>query len=119
MVAPAAQAAEVLAAEGVGCGVVNCRLSKPLESAMLESLAPRHRIRVTVEEGTTVHGLGASLAETLQPAHPEVRVVALGVPDRLVEQAPRAEQLELFGLTAAGIARRITALQHEESLEAR
>jgi deoxyxylulose-5-phosphate synthase len=48
-----------------------------------------------------------------------VRVVALGVPDRLVEQAPRAEQLELFGLTASGIARRITALQHEESLEAR
>ena len=31
----------------------------------------------------------------------------------------RADQLELFGLTAAGIARRITALQHEESLEAR
>ena len=29
------------------------------------------------------------------------------------------EQLEVFGLTAAGIARRITALQHEESLEAR
>ena len=39
--------------------------------------------------------------------------------DRLIEQAPRAEQLERFGLTAAGIARRITALQHEESLEAR
>ena len=43
----------------------------------------------------------------------------LGVPDRLVEQAPRADQLELFGLTAAGIARRIAALQHEESFEAR
>ena len=78
-----------------------------------------HRILVTVEEGTIVNGFGAYLAETLQTTHPEVRVVALGVPDRLIEQAPRAEQLELFGLTAAGIARRITALQHEESLEAR
>ena len=74
---------------------------------------------VTVEEGTIVNGFGAYLAETLQTTHPETRVVALGVPDRLVEQAPRAEQLETFGLTAGGIARRITALQHEESLEAR
>jgi hypothetical protein len=46
-------------------------------------------------------------------------VVALGVPDRLIDQAPRAEQLDTFGLTASGIARRIAALQHEESLEAR
>ena len=85
----------------------------------LESLAQQHSILVTVEEGTIVNGFGAYLAETLQTTHPEVRVVALGVPDRLIEQAPRAEQLDSFGLTAAGIARRITALQHEESLEAR
>ena len=119
MVQPATQAAELLAADGVDCAVVNCRFLKPLDSALLESLVQRHRILVTVEEGTIVNGFGAYLAETLQTTHPEVRVVALGVPDRLVEQAPRAEQLELFGLTAAGIARRITALQHEESLEAR
>ena len=66
-----------------------------------------------------MNGFGAYLAETLQTTHPEVRVVALGIPDRLIEQAPRAEQLEACGLTAAGIARRITALQQEESLEAR
>jgi len=46
-------------------------------------------------------------------------VVPLGVPDRLVEQAPRADQLELFGLTAAGIARRLRALHSEESVEVR
>ena len=119
MVQPAVQAAELLARDGVDCAVVNCRFLKPLDSALLESLVQRHRILVTVEEGTIVNGFGAYLAETLQTTHPEVRVVALGVPDRLVEQAPRADQLELFGLTAAGIARRITALQHEESLEAR
>jgi 1-deoxy-D-xylulose-5-phosphate synthase len=119
MVAPALQAAELLAADGVDCAVVNCRFLKPLDSALLESLVQRHRILVTVEEGTIVNGFGAYLAETLQTTHPEVRVVALGVPDRLIEQAPRGEQLELYGLTAPGIARRITALQHEESLEAR
>ena len=119
MVQPAQQAADLLAPEGVDCAVVNCRFLKPLDQGMLESLLQRHRTIVTVEEGTIVNGFGAYLAETLQTTHPEVRVVALGVPDRLIEQAPRAEQLELFGLTPAGIARRIAALQHEESLEAR
>ena len=119
MVLPAVEAADLLAQDGVDCAVVNCRFLKPMDTAMLESLAQEYRILVTVEEGTIVNGFGAYLAETLQTTHPEVRVVALGVPDRLIEQAPRAEQLDTYGLTAAGIARRITALQHEESLEAR
>jgi 1-deoxy-D-xylulose-5-phosphate synthase len=119
MVLPALEAAELLAADGNDCAVVNCRFLKPMDGAMLEALTQQYRTLVTVEEGTIVNGFGAYLAETLQTTHPEVRVVALGVPDRLIEQAPRAEQLETFGLTATGIARRITALQHEESLEAR
>jgi 1-deoxy-D-xylulose-5-phosphate synthase len=119
MVLPAVDAAEILAQDGIDCAVVNCRFMKPMDAAMVEALTQQHRILVTVEEGTIVNGFGAYLAETLQTTHPEVRVVALGVPDRLIEQAPRAEQLDSFGLTAEGIARRVTALQHEESLEAR
>jgi 1-deoxy-D-xylulose-5-phosphate synthase len=119
MVPPAVRAAELLAADGIDCAVVNARFLKPLDLSMLELLVQEHSILVTIEEGTIVNGFGAYLAETLQTTHPEVRVVALGVPDKLIEQAPRAEQLELYGLTGAGIARRITALQHEESLEAR
>jgi 1-deoxy-D-xylulose-5-phosphate synthase len=119
MVQPAREAAELLAADGIECAVINARFLKPLDHAMLDLLLREHRTLVTVEEGTIVNGFGASLAESLQTTHPEARVVALGVPDRLIEQAPRLEQLEQFGLTAAGIARRIAALQHEESLEAR
>jgi 1-deoxy-D-xylulose-5-phosphate synthase len=82
-------------------------------------LAAQHRTLVTVEEGTIVNGFGASLAAMLQTTHPEVRVIALGVPDRLIEQAPRADQLEACGLTAGGIARRLRALHSEEGVEAR
>jgi 1-deoxy-D-xylulose-5-phosphate synthase len=119
MVQQALGAADRLSAEGVDCTVVNCRFLKPMDEGMLEALVQRHRVLVTVEEGTVVNGFGAYVAETLQTTHPETRVVALGVPDRLLDQAPRAEQLETFGLTADGIARRIVALRREESLEAR
>ncbi|HET9294225.1 MAG TPA: 1-deoxy-D-xylulose-5-phosphate synthase [Gemmatimonadales bacterium] len=119
MVEPSFKAAELLGAEGLDCTVVNARFLKPLDRATLESLLTDHRVLVTVEEGTVVNGFGAYLAETLQTIDPEVRVIALGVPDRLIEQAPRAEQLAAFGLTPEGIARRVAALHGEESVGAR
>jgi 1-deoxy-D-xylulose-5-phosphate synthase len=119
MVLPALTAAERLAAEGLDCGVVNCRFLKPLDSGCLEGLAHEYRTFVTIEEGTVVNGFGAYLSEVVQTIYPEVRVVALGVPDRLIEQAPRAEQLEAFGLTPDGLARRIRTLHSEESIAAR
>jgi 1-deoxy-D-xylulose-5-phosphate synthase len=119
MVQPSLAAAEHLASEGIDCAVVNCRFLKPMDTAMLDGLAQTFRTLVTVEEGTIVNGFGAMLSEKLQTTHPETRVIALGVPDKLIEQAPRAEQLENFGLSAGGIARRLRALHSEESVEAR
>jgi 1-deoxy-D-xylulose-5-phosphate synthase len=119
MVQPALAAAEQLAADGIDCSVVNCRFLKPLDEAMLASLTRGHRVLVTIEEGTIVNGFGAHLAERMQTMAPDVRVVALGVPDRLIDQAPRADQLAACGLTADGIARRVAALAHEESFEPR
>jgi 1-deoxy-D-xylulose-5-phosphate synthase len=121
MVFPSLEAAEALAEDGIDVTVVNCRFLKPLDTATLESLLQSHDRLVTVEEGAVVNGFGAYLAERLQTTHPEVHSVALGVPDQLQEHAPRARQLERFGLTADGIARRIRSLlrHEEESLEPR
>ena len=119
MVLPALEAARRLAEDGIDCSVVNCRFLKPMDTGVLEAMLQRHGLIVSIEEGTVVNGFGAYLSERLNTTHPSARVVALGVPDRLMEQAPRAQQLESFGLTAEGIARRVRALAQEESLEAR
>jgi 1-deoxy-D-xylulose-5-phosphate synthase len=119
MVQPALAAADALAAEGFDVSVVNARFLKPMDREMLEALARDHRLLVTVEDGTVVNGFGAALAALVQTAAPEVRVVALGVPDRTYEHAPRAQQLADVGLTGDGIAKRIRALAAEESLSPR
>ncbi|HET7791044.1 MAG TPA: 1-deoxy-D-xylulose-5-phosphate synthase, partial [Gemmatimonadales bacterium] len=119
MCGPALAAAEALAAEGFDPTVVNCRFLKPYDRPLLEALMREHRLLVTIEDGVVVNGFGASLAATVELAAPEVRVVALGVPDRTYEHAPRARQLELVGLSAAGIAERVRALAAEESLTPR
>jgi 1-deoxy-D-xylulose-5-phosphate synthase len=118
MVQPALEAAGRLAAEGLDPAVVNCRFLKPVDSAMLEELTRRCRLMVTVEEGVVANGFGAFLAGQLAP-RPDVRVVPLGIPDIIHDQASRADQLAMFGLTGEGIAHRVSALHREESLQAR
>ncbi len=119
MCQPALEAAELLGADGVDVSVVNARFLKPMDREMLDALAQSHKLLVTVEDGTVVNGFGAALAALVQTTAPDLRVVALGVPDRTYEHAPRAQQLADVGLTGAGIAARIRALAAEESLTTR
>ena len=107
------------AAEHLDATVVNARFLKPMDREMLDAVVRDHKLLVTVEDGTVVNGFGAALAGLVQTTAPDVRVVALGVPDRTFEHAPRAQQLEEVGLTGTGIAARIRALAAEESLTAR
>ena len=107
------------AAEDLDATVVNARFLKPMDREMLDAVVRDHKLLVTVEDGTVVNGFGAALAGLVQTTAPDVRVVALGVPDRTFEHAPRAQQLEEVGLTGTGIAARIRALAAEESLTAR
>ena len=119
MVAPALDAAERLAKEGLDAAVVNCRFLKPYDHELLDRVVQESRVIVTVEEGTVVNGFGAFLGRELAESHPDVRVDALGVPDQLMEQAPRAVQLARMGLDGEGIARRVLTYHHEGTLEAR
>ncbi len=116
MVQQALQAADTLSAEGLDVTVVNCRYLKPYDEVTLHALCAHHRILLTVEEGTVVNGFGAMLAAVVERVEPNVRVVAHGVPDRIVYAASRARQLAGCGLDAAGIATRIRTLHTSEAV---
>ncbi len=104
MALAALEAAHQLAADGIDAAAVNARFIKPMDETMLAELAATCRILVTCEEGSVVNGFGASLAARMQLTHPEVRVVVLGIPDELVVQAPRSDQLDRYGLSPRRIA---------------
>ena len=109
MVLPALAAAELLARDGIEATVVNCRFLKPMDLETLEWVVDAHDALLTIEEGTVVNGFGAALEREIEPARarrPELRVEVAGVPDRFVDHAARAEQLEEVGLTPAALAQR-------------
>lgn len=116
MVAPALAAAAQLAEEGLRITVVNCRYLKPYDELTLAALLADHRQFLVVEEGTVINGFGAFMAAELGRRDAGVRVIAHGVPDRYIGQAPRNAQLAYLGLDAPGIAERVRAMHGTEAI---
>ncbi len=116
MVGPAWEAAELLAAQGLEAAVVNARFAKPLDAALLASLASRVPLLVTIEEHALLGGFGSAVLEALAANGPiPCRVELLGVPDCFVEHGRRAALLGGLGLTAPRIAARVAELVGERA----
>ena len=109
MVHPALQAAGNLAKDGIETTVVNARFVKPLDSALLLALARTKRLIVTVEEAYLAGGFGAAVLELLEEngLQDKVRIVRMGVPDRIVTHGDPKLLLAKYGLDADGIYTRV------------
>jgi 1-deoxy-D-xylulose-5-phosphate synthase len=109
MVHPALQAAEQLAKDGIETTVVNARFVKPLDASLLLALARTKRLLVTVEEAYLAGGFGSAVMELLEENGllDQVRVVRMGIPDRLVTHGDQKLLLAKFGLDADGIYTRV------------
>src|SRR3989454_2168390 len=109
MVHPSLQAAENLAKDGIETTVVNARFVKPLDSALLLALARTKRMIVTVEEAYLAGGFGSAVIELLEEngLQDRVRVVRMGIPDRIVTHGDPKLLLAKYGLDADGIYTRV------------
>ena len=107
-VAPALQAAEELAAEGVQARVVDMLWVKPLDEQAIVDAADT-KLVVTVENGALAGGAGDGVLEVLANRGLLVPTLQLGVPDRPIAHGKPAELYAELSLDAAGIASRIRA----------
>lgn len=110
MVATAAEAADLLRAEGIACTVWDPRVVKPLDPEMLHDAAA-HRVVVTIEDGLREGGIGAAIADALRDlapvGGPSVRV--LGVPVAYLPHGKPDQILADLGLDTPGVVREIKA----------
>jgi 1-deoxy-D-xylulose-5-phosphate synthase len=109
MVHPSLQAAENLAKEKIETTVVNARYVKPLDAPLLLALARTKRLIVTVEEAYLAGGFGSAVLELLEEngLQDKVRIVRMGIPDRLVTHGDPKLLLAKYGLDADGIYMRV------------
>lgn len=103
------EAADRLAARGVGAGVIHLPSLKPLdEDALVEAVASVPLV-VTTEEHSVLGGLGGLVAEILSATTPR-RLERVGIGDVWGESASNAWLLDRHGLTPERIEERVVAL---------
>jgi 1-deoxy-D-xylulose-5-phosphate synthase len=105
---PAWKAAEMLESQGISVMVINPRFIKPLDHTLLENLFRRRIPLVTVEESALPGGFGSSILEVASDQEHSPHVLRIGIPDSFIPQGSPAELRRLYGLTADGIAQRIS-----------
>ncbi|MCC3776361.1 1-deoxy-D-xylulose-5-phosphate synthase [Streptomyces sp. UNOB3_S3] len=105
----ALDAADLLAARGTSCTVVDPRWVKPVDEE-LPPLAARHRMVAVVEDNSRTGGVGWAVAQALRDADVDLPVRTFGIPEQFLAHAKRSEVLADVGLTPAEIAGRISAV---------
>ena len=103
MLKAAAEAAELLQANGYQPMLVNMRFIKPLDEAMLFLAAEKCEHIVTVEDNVKMGGFGSKVLEFYGERGMQKDVLNLGFPDRYIEQGTQTQLFERYGLDAAGI----------------
>jgi transketolase len=117
MVAPALQAAQLLADDAVESTVLNMATLRPLDRETISVAARLTGAILTVEEHSVHGGLGGAVAETVVQTCP-VPMAIMGVPGVFAPTGSHEWLCEHFGLTPAGIRRAaLELLERKESLE--
>ena len=97
------------AAETLDATVVDMRFVKPLDEALLAERAASHDALVTLEDGALMGGAGSAVGEALQRHGLQKPLLALGLPDRFIEQGSQEEMYRELGLDSTGIEASIRA----------
>jgi 1-deoxy-D-xylulose-5-phosphate synthase len=91
------------AGEELDATVVNMRFVKPLDAALVQSLARTHALLVTVEDNVVMGGAGSAVAESVAAAGLAVPMLHLGLPDHFIDHGDQNQLLAAAGLSKDGL----------------
>ena len=83
--------------------LVNMRFVKPVDEALIESIAATHKNIVTVEDGCITGGAGSAVIEFLNIKQIGTPCLRLGLSDNFPSQGSRQQVLQEYNLDEAGI----------------
>jgi 1-deoxy-D-xylulose-5-phosphate synthase len=98
----------VIVADQLDSTVADMRFIKPIDQALIRSLAETHDLLVTLEENSIAGGAGSAVIEFLAAEGIVMPVLQLGLPDKLIDHGTHAEQLVSINLDSDSIQSAIT-----------
>ena len=106
------KAAELLNAQGITPTIADARFAKPLDQALILSLAEDHEAFITVEEGA-IGGFGSHVMQLLADHgvfDAGLKFRSMVFPDEFIEQASPTDMYNTAGLNAQHIAEKVMSL---------
>ena len=107
MVKTAEQVREILKDAGYNCTLVNGRFVKPIDQKLLEELAERHKLIVTIEENVRSGGYGEKVLNYVNERELPVRVLSAAIPDEYVEHGNVELLYREVGLDVETVAKQV------------
>jgi 1-deoxy-D-xylulose-5-phosphate synthase len=102
------------AAEKINATVIDMRFVKPLDTQVIEQLAAKHDLFVSIEDGAVMGGAGSAVAEFLISSKYNNKLLTLGLPDEFIMQGTQQEMYAELGLDCEGILSRIATFNSVE-----
>ena len=106
------RAAELLNAQGITPTIADARFAKPLDQALILSLAEDHEAFITVEEGA-IGGFGSHVMQLLADHgvfDAGLKFRSMVFPDEFIDQASPTDMYNTAGLNAQHIAEKVMSL---------
>lgn len=116
MVSTAKHVREKLMEEGIFCTLANGRFIKPIDQELVEELASRHQLVVTLEENVRRGGYGLEVTACIHQCHPETHVLNIALPDAYVEHGNVSLLRESLGIDSTSVIRKIKEMIREKGL---
>lgn len=105
MVSTAEHIRNKLHERGILCSLANGRFIKPMDEELVERLARRHSVIVTLEENVLRGGYGLLVTQWVHEHCPDVRVFPVALPDAYVEHGNVSILRERLGIDSDSIIR--------------
>ena len=110
------KAAEILNAQGITPTIADARFAKPLDQALILSLAEDHEAFITVEEGA-IGGFGSHVMQLLADHgvfDAGLKFRSMVFPDEFIDQASPMDMYNTAGLNAQHIAEKVMGLLQQK-----
>ena len=107
MVSTAEHIREKLKVKGYSCSLVNGRFIKPIDTDVIDRLAPSHQFFITLEENVKAGGFGERVTDYLKQKWPETPVMNITLPDDYVEHGDVTKLRSVLGLDSDSIMEKI------------
>ena len=111
MVSTGEHVREKLKKRGHSCSLANARFIKPVDTDLLERLAERHKVIITMEENVLSGGLGLQVSDWLMQHHPDIRLVHITLPDAYVEHGDVSVLRAHLGIDSDSVIRKLEESQ--------